>query len=60
MVHLRYVEGMAIRDIDGLLGLSGSGARGVLQRVKRALRGRVNDALHALGHGPSLLQSEGG
>lgn len=60
VVHLRYVEGMAIRDIDGLLGLSGSGSRGVLQRVKRALKGRVNDALHALGHGPSLLQSEGG
>lgn len=60
VVHLRYVEGMAVRDIDGLLGLTGSGARGVLQRTKRTLRARILDALHALGHGPSLLHSEEG
>jgi len=60
VVHLRYVEGMAVRDIDALLKLSGSGSRGVLQRCRRNLRKRVLEALASRGHGESLLHSDPG
>lgn len=59
VVHLRYVEGMAVREIDELLGSTGSGARGALQRVRRTLRARVLEALASRGHGESLLHSGG-
>jgi len=58
VVHLRYVEGLPIKQIDSVLGLRGSGARGVLQRVRRALRKAVAEALAARGHGESLLRSD--
>jgi len=57
VVHLRYVEGMAVKEIDRLMQLSGSGARGVLQRCKRALAREVHEALARRGHGISLLRS---
>ncbi len=57
-VHLRYVEEVPLAEIDALLGLSGSGARGVLQRVKRKLSREVAAELERLGHGRSLLRSE--
>jgi RNA polymerase sigma-70 factor (ECF subfamily) len=57
VVHLRYVEGMGVQQIDGVLGLTGSGARGVLQRVRRALHRRILEGLAARGHGESLLHS---
>jgi RNA polymerase sigma-70 factor (ECF subfamily) len=56
VVHLRYVDGLAIKAIDEVLGLSGSGARAVLQRCRRALRQAILDGLAARGHGESLLQ----
>ena len=59
VVHLRYVEGMPIASIDQLLGLRGSGARGVLQRVRRTLHRHLLEALAARGHGESLLHSGG-
>ena len=58
VVHLRYVEGMAIKDVDRVLGLTGSGARGVLQRCRRTLHGRILEALAARGHGESLLRAD--
>ncbi len=59
VVHLRYVEGLPIQQVDQVLGLPGSGARGVLQRVRRTLRQRIVEALAARGHGESLLHSGG-
>ena len=58
VVHLRYVEEVPLKQVDELLGLTGSGARGVLQRCKRKLRGELERRLEALGRGRSFLHSE--
>ncbi len=58
-VHLRYVEGFSIAQIDNLLGLEGSGARGLLQTCRRRLKKAITSHLRELGHGESLLHSEG-
>jgi len=57
-VHLRYVEGLPLAELDALLGLKGSGARGLLQTCRRKLRRALEQQLQALGHGRSLLHSE--
>lgn len=55
-LHLRYVDGVGVDEITGLLGLDGaSGARGLLQRCKRKLRAELARRLRELGHGESLL-----
>ena len=54
-VHLRYVEGMSINQITEVLGLEGSGARALLQRVRRKLGRELKEQLRVLGHGPSLF-----
>ncbi len=56
-VHLRYVEGLPLPRIDAILGLTGSGARAVLQRSKRKLRAEVIRRLEEMGHGRSFLDS---
>lgn len=58
-VHLRYVEGLGIAQIDAVLGLAGSGARAVLQRCRRKLRRALLQRLEALGHGTSWFRTEG-
>ena len=55
--HLRYVEGLGIARIDDILGLSGSGARAVLQRARRKLRAEILARLEEAGHGRSFLDS---
>ncbi len=60
VVQLRYVEELEIKEIDELLGLTGSGARGVLQRCRRKLRGELERRLEAMGRGTSLLRSDPG
>ena len=55
-VHLRYVEGMSIKQITEVLELSGSGARGLLQRCRRKLGVELQVRLDNLGHGRSLFQ----
>ena len=55
IVHLRYVEEAPLERIDAILGLRGSGARGVLQRIKRKLGKELRARLEALGHGESFL-----
>lgn len=59
-VQLRYVEELSIAQIDQILGLTGSGARGLLQRCRRKLRRALLARLEALGHGTSLLHSDAG
>lgn len=55
--HLRYVEGLGLERIDAILGLTGSGARAVLQRARRKLRAEVLTRLEEAGHGRSFLDS---
>ncbi len=59
-VHLRYVEGVSLDQIDALLGLTGSGARAVLQRSRRKLRRELEARLTAMGRGPSWFRSDAG
>lgn len=58
VVHLRYVEETPLDRIDAILGLRGSGARGVLQRVKRKLGKDLRARLEAMGHGESFVREE--
>ncbi len=60
VAHLRYVEEVPLARIDAILGLTGSGARAVLQRCRRKLAVAIRAELEALGHGESLLRSGGG
>ncbi len=55
-VHLRYVEGLSQDRISALLGLQGSGARGLLQRCRRKLGRELTSRLQAMGHGPSFIR----
>lgn len=57
-VHLRYVLGLPLDRIDELLGLRGSGARGLLQRCRRKLGREVARRLAELGHGRSFLYTD--
>lgn len=56
-VHMRYVLGLPLERIDALLGLTGSGARGLLQRCKRKLKRDLRARLGEMGHGSSLFRS---
>ena len=55
VIHLRYVEGLPLDQIDSMLSLQGSGTRAVLQRVKRKLRKELETRLEGLGHGRSFV-----
>jgi len=55
-VHLRYVEGLSQDRITALMGLEGSGARGLLQRCRRKLGRELKRRLAELGHGESFIQ----
>ena len=56
-VYLRYVEDVPQDRITELLGITqASGARGLLQRCRRALAREIKARLEALGHGSSLLR----
>lgn len=57
VVHTRYVEDLPLARIDEILGLSGSGARGVLQRCKRKLKQALEERLLALDHGSSFFRT---
>ena len=57
VAHLRYVEEVPLARIDAILGLTGAGARAVLQRTRRKLGVALRAELTALGHGESLLRS---
>ena len=54
-VYMRYVEGMSQDQITEVLGLTGSGARGLLQRCRRKLKKGLWAQLESLGHGKSLF-----
>lgn len=55
-IYLRYVEGLPQQQITDILGLSGSGARGLLQRCRRKLRRELQARLQELGHGESFVR----
>jgi RNA polymerase sigma factor (sigma-70 family) len=55
-VQLRYVDGLSQDSITALLGLEGSGARGLLQRCRRKLGQELRRRLDAMGHGPSFVR----
>ena len=51
VLHMRCVEGLPVDSITEILGLdTATGARGVLQRIRRKLRG-VKDDVHGLREG---------
>ena len=54
-VHLRYVEGLPQAQISEILNLSGSGARGLLQRCRRKLGKELRSRLAQMGHGTSFI-----
>jgi RNA polymerase sigma factor (sigma-70 family) len=57
-LHLRYELGLSQDEITERLGIeAASGARGVLQSARRHLKGRLREALIALGHGSSFFGS---
>ena len=56
-VYLRYVEGMPQDAITEMLGLEGSGARGLLQRCRRKLGRELRDQLEQMGHGTSFIRT---
>lgn len=57
-VHLRYVEGLGQDEITRILQLTGaSGARGLLVRCRRKLKGELERRLAAMGHGVSFLRT---
>jgi RNA polymerase sigma-70 factor, ECF subfamily len=57
-VHLRYVEGLGQEDITRILELTGaSGARGLLVRCRRKLKGELERRLAAMGHGTSFIRT---
>lgn len=58
-VHLRYVVGLGQDRITEMLGLEGTGARGLLQRCRRKLGRAIGARLAAMGHGRSFLDSIG-
>ena len=55
-VHMRYVLNVPLDRIDTVLGLGGSGARGLLQRCKRKLGRELRRRLSELGEGSSLFR----
>ena len=55
--HLRYTEGLPIAQIDAIMGLTGTGARAVLQRSRRKLREEILRRLDDAGQGRSFLDS---
>ena len=55
-VHLRYVEGLPQAQITEILNLSGSGARGLLQRCRRKLGKELRTRLAQMGHGTSFIR----
>ena len=57
-IYLRYVEGLPQQQITEILNLSGSGARGLLQRCRRRLRREVQARLTELGHGESFIRGD--
>lgn len=57
-VHLRYVEGLSQQQITEILGLDGTGGRGLLQRCRRKLGREVRRRLEDMGHGASFLHSK--
>jgi len=58
VVALRYVEGLSQSEITELLGLDGSGARGVLQRCRRKLGRELRRRIEAMGHGESFVRGD--
>ena len=54
-VRLRYIQYLSQDDITRVLGLSGTGARALLQRCRRKLRSELLRRLEELGRGPSLF-----
>ncbi len=57
-IYLRYVECLPQDQITDILELSGSGARGLLQRCRRKLRRRLVEKLAEMGHGESFVRGE--
>ena len=57
-IYLRYVEGLPQAQITQILGLSGTGARGLLQRCRRRLRRELQARLSELGHGVSFIRED--
>ena len=55
-IYLRYVEGLSQPQITKLLKLSGTGARGLLQRCRRHLRRELKERLAEVGHGASFFE----
>jgi RNA polymerase sigma-70 factor (ECF subfamily) len=58
-VHMRYVMDLPLDRIEALLGLPEGQARVLLQRSKRKLASELRKQLQLLGHGPSLLRTQG-
>jgi len=57
----RYLHNLERERIAELVGLADANeVRVILQRATRRLRAEIVRRLEALGHGPSLLRSEGG
>ena len=54
-VQLRYIQYLSQDDITRVLGLSGTGARALLQRCRRKLRAELLRRLEDLGRGTSLF-----
>lgn len=57
-VHLRYGEGLSQEQITEILGLPGTGARGLLQRCRRKLAAEIERRLAERGHGRSFLDPQ--
>ena len=55
-IYLRYVEGQSQQQITEILKLSGTGARGLLQRCRRHLRRELKALLLEVGHGESFFK----
>jgi len=59
VIYLRYHAYLSIKDIDVEMALTGSGARGLLQRCKRRLAVEIRARLEEMGHGSSFLRTGG-
>ena len=55
-VWLRYGEGIGQDDITRIMGLEGSGARGLLQRCRRKLSRELRQRLVELGHASTFFK----
>lgn len=55
-VWLRYGEGVGQDDITRIMGLEGSGARGLLQRCRRKLTRELRRRLTEMGHASTFFE----